>query len=79
MKSQSPPIITRETAVKAMHNRIGPFFFDVPDFDDCGGRTMRRVEVPKQAVKQILEAADAQIEALQKRVAELEAELREVG
>ena len=29
------------------------YTFDVPDFDDCGGRTTRRVEVPKAVFRQI--------------------------
>ena len=44
---------------KAIHNAIGPFYFDVPDFDECGGRTMRRVEVPKTVVRDIVAAVEA--------------------
>lgn len=44
---------------KAIHNRIGEFYFDEPDFDDCGGRTMRRVKVPKDVVRRIVAAVAA--------------------
>ena len=51
------------------------YTFDVPDFDDCGGRTTRRVEVPKRVFREIeadvaapleaaLTTAQAEIEAL---------------
>lgn len=45
--------------MEAAHNAIGPFYFDVPDFDDCGGRTMRRVEVPKAVLRDIVAAVEA--------------------
>jgi hypothetical protein len=32
------------------------YHFDIPDFDDAGGRTTRRVEVPNRIVRQIAEA-----------------------
>ncbi len=44
---------------KAIHNAIGPFYFDVPDFDECGGRTMRRVEVPKAVLREIVAAVES--------------------
>ena len=39
------------------------YTFDVPDFDDCGGRTMRRVEVPKAVFRQIEADVAAPLEA----------------
>ena len=41
----------------AIHNAIGDFYFDEPDFDECGGRTFRRVRVPKSVVRNIVQAA----------------------
>jgi len=46
-----------------IHNAIGDFYFDEPDFDDCGGRTLRRVKVPKPVIRKIVEAAIALHEA----------------
>jgi hypothetical protein len=39
------------------------YTFDVPDFDDCGGRTMRRVEVPKRTFREIEADVAAPLEA----------------
>ena len=39
------------------------YTFDVPDFDDCGGRTTRRVEVPKAVFRQIEADVAAPLEA----------------
>ena len=45
--------------MKEIHNAIGDFFFDEPDFDECGGRTFRRVKVPKLTLAAIVTAAIA--------------------
>ena len=39
------------------------YTFDVPDFDNCGGRTMRRVEVPKRTFREIETDVAAPLEA----------------
>ena len=49
--------------MRAIHNAIGDFYFDEPDFDECGGRTFRRVKVPQHVVRKIAEAAVALHEA----------------
>ena len=46
-----------EAVMKEIHNAIGDFFFDEPDFDDCGGRTFRRVKVPQTVVRKIVTSA----------------------
>ena len=46
-------------APKAIHNSIGTFFFDEPDFDAAGGRSMRRVRVPQSVVRNIVQSAIA--------------------
>ena len=43
--------------MKEIHNAIGQFHFTEMDFDDCGGRTYRRVTVPKDVVRMIALAA----------------------
>ena len=50
---------TVQVTGKAIHNVIGDFWFDEPDFDEAGGRTMRRVQVPKAVVRIIVSAAIA--------------------
>lgn len=47
----------RDAPRKAIHNAIGDFYFDEPDFDEAGGRTFRRVRVPKNVVREIVNAA----------------------
>ena len=42
--------------MREIHNAIGDFHFNEPDFDECGGRTFRRVMVPKAVVRKIVEA-----------------------
>ena len=42
--------------MREIHNSIGDFYFTEPDFDDCGGRTFRRVMVPKDVVRKIVAA-----------------------
>ena len=48
-----------EVGQQAVHNAIGDFFFDEPDFDDAGGRTFRRIKVPKDVVRSICQNAIA--------------------
>ncbi len=43
--------------MREIHNAIGDFYFDEPDFDECGGRTFRRVRVPKDVLRKIVAAA----------------------
>ena len=49
--------------MREIHNAIGDFYFTEPDFDECGGRTFRRVMVPKDVVRKIVAAAVALHEA----------------
>lgn len=42
--------------MREIHNAIGVFYFDEPDFDECGGRTFRRVKVPKDVLRKIVAA-----------------------
>jgi len=41
---------------------IGEFSFNVPDFDECGGRTYRRIDVPWPTIREIMAAISARAE-----------------